>query len=85
MGLLDKVETKEEVTKTAKPVAKAVAKKATPVAKKAKKEKKPKAKKARPEGLSSEFETCHLLVGKFHRKFRNFHRSTRNVCHHWWR
>ena len=61
MGLLDKVETKEEVTKTAKPVAKAVAKKATPVAKKAKKEKKPKAKKARPEGLSSEFEIASSL------------------------
>jgi len=68
MGLLDKVETNEEVVKKAKPVAKpvakaakAVAKKATPAPKKAKKEKKPKAKKARPEGLSSEFEIASSL------------------------
>lgn len=68
MGLLDKVETNEEVVKKAKPVAKpvakaakAVAKKAAPAPKKAKKEKKPKAKKARPEGLSSEFEIASSL------------------------
>lgn len=62
MGLLDKVETKEEVAKpAAKAVAKAVAKKATPVAQKAKKVKKPKPKKARPEGLSSEFEIATSL------------------------
>ncbi|MCH1443660.1 MAG: hypothetical protein L7U53_07310, partial [Candidatus Poseidoniaceae archaeon] len=67
MGLLDKVETKDEDVKKAKPVAKAakVAKpaKAAPkkVAKKAKKESKPKVKKARPEGLSSEFEIASSL------------------------
>ena len=74
MGLLDKVETSEEVVKKAKPVAKAakavakpakaVAKKASPAPrkeKKEKKEKKPKMKKARPEGLSSEFEIASSL------------------------
>lgn len=70
MGLLDKVETKDEVVKKAKPVAKAakaakvakaVPKKATPAAKKSKKESKPKVKKARPEGLSSEFEIASSL------------------------
>ena len=71
MGLLDKVETKDEVAKKAKPVAKAakpvakaakaVAKKATPAPQKAKKEKNPKVKKARPEGLSSDFEIASSL------------------------
>lgn len=71
MGLLDKVETSEEVVKKAKPVAKAakavakpakaVAKKASPAPRKEKKEKKPKMKKARPEGLSSEFEIASSL------------------------
>jgi hypothetical protein len=64
MGLLDKVETKEEVVKKAKPAAKAakaVAKKATPAPKKEAKAKKVKAKKARPEGLSSEFEIASSL------------------------
>ena len=64
MGLLDKVETKEEVVKKAKPAAKAakaVAKKATPAPKKASKVKKVKVKKARPEGLSSEFEIASGL------------------------
>lgn len=67
MGLLDKVETKDDDVKKAKPAkkaakaGKAVAKKATPVAQKAKKEKKPKVKKARPEGLSSEFEIASSL------------------------
>ncbi len=67
MGLLDKVETKDEVVKKAKPVAKATKavkaapKKATPVAKKAKKEAKIKVKKARPEGLSSDFEIASSL------------------------
>ena len=67
MGLLDKVETKDEVVKKAKPVAKAAKavkaapKKTTPVAKKAKKESKIKVKKARPEGLSSDFEIASSL------------------------
>ena len=67
MGLLDKVETKDEVVKKAKPVAKASKavkaepKKAKPVAKKSKKETKPKVKKARPEGLSSDFEIATSL------------------------
>ena len=67
MGLLDKVETKDEVVKKAKPVAKAAKivksapKKATPVAKKAKKESKIKVKKARPEGLSSDYEIASSL------------------------
>lgn len=67
MGLLDKVETKENDVKKAKPVAKAAKvskaapKKAAPVAKKSKKESKPKVKKARPEGLSSDFEIASKL------------------------
>lgn len=73
MGLLDKVETKDEVVKKAKPVAKAAkvakatkavkaeTKKAVSVAKKTKKEAKTKVKKARPEGLSSDFEISSSL------------------------